>query len=194
MKRWFVVALVSAAMALVPITAAADEGHGDGHAKHFGPFKSSSTDSGTCGPDWANDTFKREFSVSQSSSGVWEVTEDFKDGHFVTIDSASPGACETALPHGALVTAGIKGEFHGFLFGTVTGGTFDAKGCKAETADCSTTAGFIAATFGPTAVYDTPTFFFTYRAHGDHDTDLIYRHWVNASDDQGGNRGDIATS
>lgn len=75
MKRWFVVALAAAAMALVPTAAAADEEHGDGHGKHFGPFKSSSTDSGTCGNDWANDTFKREFFVRQASSGAWEVTK-----------------------------------------------------------------------------------------------------------------------
>jgi hypothetical protein len=191
MKKWLVVALAAAAMALVPTAAAADEEHGDGHGKHFGPFKSSSTDSGTCGNDWANDTFKREFFVRQASSGAWEVTEDFNDGRFVTIAGASPGCGEGDARHGLLVTADIKGNFEGFEFGTVTGGTFDAKGCRAETADCSTTAGFIAASFGTAAVYDVTTFSFSYKAH---DHDLIYRHWINASDDQGGNRGDIATS
>ena len=122
MKRWFVVALAAAAMALVPTAAAADEEHGDGHGKHFGPFKSSSTDSGTCGNDWANDTFKREFFVHQTALGTWRVTEAFIDGHFVTLVGPSPGACETSSPHGHLIAAGKKGNFGGFLSGTVTGG------------------------------------------------------------------------
>jgi len=190
MKRWLVVGLMATAIALLPTTAAADEEQGDGHAKHFGPYKSSSTDSGTCGNDWANDTFKREFRVQQSDSGAWNVREDFKAGEFVTIAGASPGACETS-GHGLLIAAGEKGHFKGFLSGDVAGGTFNQNGCQAATADCSTTAGFIAAIFGPTAVYNVTTFDFSYKAHGD---DLIYRHWVNASDDRGGNRGDIATS
>lgn len=31
--------------------------------KHFGPFPSTSPDSGTCGNDWAEDTFDRFFTV-----------------------------------------------------------------------------------------------------------------------------------
>src|SRR5437879_514156 len=31
--------------------------------QHYGPYASGSPDSGTCGPDWANDTFDRHFTV-----------------------------------------------------------------------------------------------------------------------------------
>jgi len=163
----------------------------------FGPFNSSSTDSSTCGNDWANDTFKREFVVHDSGSGSWAVTENFDDGHFVTLAAVSPGACETSSHHGSVVTADNKGNFEGFLSGSVSGGTYTPNGCKAATADCTTTSGFILAVFGPAATYSCLTsggassFFFDYKGHGH---ELIYRHWINASDDLGGNRGDIATS
>jgi hypothetical protein len=191
MKRWFVVVLVAAAMALLPTTAAANEAHGDGQGNHFGPYSSTSTDSGTCGNDWANDTFKREFFVQQTALGTWRVTEAFIDGHFVTLPSQSPGACETSSAHGSAITVGKKGNFGGFLSGTVAGGTYNPNGCKVAGADCSTTAGFITAVFGTGAAYNVTSFFFLYIAR---DQSLINRLWVNASDDLGGNRGDIATS
>ena len=187
MKRLLVVALVASAIALLPTTAAASEGS---NGKFFGPYSSGSGDSGTCGPDWANDTYKREFFVQQSS-GTWHVTEAFLDGHFVTLLGASPGACETNNPHGLLIAADKKGNFGGFETGTVSGGTYNPSGCNAP-ADCSsTTTAFIHAVFGPAAVYNVTTFYFDYRAR---DQGLVYRHWVNASNDLGGNRGDIATS
>jgi hypothetical protein len=31
--------------------------------QHYGPYASGSGDSGTCGPDWATDTFDRHFTV-----------------------------------------------------------------------------------------------------------------------------------
>jgi hypothetical protein len=194
MKRWFVVALVAAAMALLPTTAAANEAHGDGQGNHFGPYSSTSPDSGTCGNDWANDTFKREFFVQQTALGTWRVTEAFIDGHFVTLVGPSPGACNTSAPplgNGHLIAAGKVGTFGGFLSGTVAGGTYNPKGCKVAGADCSTTAGFITAVFGTGAAYNVTSFFFLYIAR---DQGLINRLWVNASDDLGGNRGDIATS
>ena len=58
-------------------------------------------------------------------------------------------------------------------------------------------AGFIAHVFGPGAAYTCSTgvgacsFFFTYQANGQ---GLKFHHWINASSDLGGNRGDIATS
>lgn len=197
MKRWLVVALLAAAMSMLPTTAAAKDDKGGGHATHFGPYKSSSTDSGTCGNDWANDTYKREFDVRPAGSGSWEVTETFTGGKFETMTALSPGACETTTAHGTMISAGVNGKFHGFLDGTVTGGTFDPNGCQAPTADCSTTSGFILAAFGPTAGYSCVTgvgdcsFKFDYHAHG---KGLLYHHWINASADQGGNQGDIATS
>src|SRR5258708_23554678 len=82
---------------------------------------SGSPDSGTCGNDWANDTFTREFDVQQSG-GTFVLTEFFKDGHFVTVAGFSPGGCQTGRDHGQLVHGGVSGSLHPFLFGPVTGG------------------------------------------------------------------------
>ena len=198
MKKWFVLWLVASALALVPTAAAAEDGQGDSQGNHFGPYSSASTDSGTCGNDWANDTYKRQFLVHQTGPTTWQVTEKYIEGQFVTIADVSPGACETSSPHGATVTAGNTGNFHGFLSGTVTGGTLNPAGCDVA-ADCaSSTTGFIVAVFGPAAQYSclsgvgTCSFYFAYHANGDQD--LAFHNWVNASDDLGGNRGDIATS
>jgi hypothetical protein len=193
MKRLLIVSMAALALALVPMAAAADEGGG---GQHFGPFASASGDSGTCGPDWAADTFNRTFAVHQNSDGSFRVVEVFSNGKFVTTGPTSPGACEKGSDHGLVVAAGIKGRFAGFLSGTVTGGAFNAHGCDVAAA-CSTTAGFIAAVFGPGAQFSCVTgvgqcsFFFGYRAN---DQGLLFHHWINASPDLGGNRGDIATA
>ena len=147
---------------------------------------SGSTDSGTCGNDWANDTFTRVFKVDDVN-GSTVLREDFKNGHFVTIAGPSPGACQPTVT-GHLVTDGIEGTFHGFLAGTVTGGTFNPEAtCPTP---CNGTT-FVPAFFGPTAVWNVDTFKFEYHAQGD---DPIGRQWQNASADQGGNQGDIYTS
>ena len=190
-RRWLLLPLLAAAIAILPATALADNERGDQNSNRFGPFAGASGDSGTCGPDWANDTYQRQFTVTSAGAGAWSVREAFLNGDFVTFGPTSPGACEGTQAHGQLVAPGIKGEFGGFLSGTVTGGTYNLNGCDTEPTRCNTTAGFIAAVFGPTAVYDVTTFRFHYSAMGE---DLLFHHWVNASADLGGNRGDIATS
>src|SRR5258708_6548532 len=41
---------------------------GGSKTNHYGPIRhSTSTDSGTCGPDWANDTFNRSFTINKST-------------------------------------------------------------------------------------------------------------------------------
>src|SRR6266568_2344562 len=113
---------------------------------HFGPFAGSSTDGGSCGAPWANDTFNRFFSVHDNGDGTFNVTEDFKDGTFTTIGPVSPGKCETTdSHHGTTVLAGITGDLQGSESGTVSSGTYNPNGCSAIGADCTTTAGFIAA-------------------------------------------------
>ena len=190
-RRWVLLPLLAAAIAILPATALADNEGGDHQSNRFGPFAGASGDSGTCGPDWANDTYQRQFTVKSAGAGTWSVKEAFLDGDFVTIGPSSPGACEGTQAHGLLVTPGIKGEFGGFLSGAVIGGTYNSNGCDTEPTTCNTTAGFIAAVFGPAAVYNVTTFSFHYTAKGE---DLLFHHWVNASADLGGNRGDIATS
>src|SRR5713101_6137003 len=81
---------------------------------HYGPFASGSPDSGTCGNNWADDTFDRHFTVFQNrDDGSLLVVEQFKDGSFVTTTGSSPGACQNGPPT-ATVAGGIQGSFHGY--------------------------------------------------------------------------------
>ncbi len=197
MKRWLIAAAAAAmAISMVPIGAVA----GDRESNHFGPFAGTSPDGGTCGNPWANDTFDRFFTVHDNGDGTFRVREEFKHGTFVTIGPVSPGACETESRHGRTVRSGVEGKFHGYLDGTVTGGTFNASGCNATPAACTTTAGFLATTFGPAgATYTCTTgagvcrFAFEYSAGGQ---DLIFHHWEDRNDKNGVEefKGDIANA
>src|SRR3954453_1977025 len=162
-----------------------------GAANTKGPYDGASADSGTCGNDWANDTFKRKFTVTDNGGGTFTLREDIIAGKFVTVAGASPGACEVLsgpTGNGHTVAAGIKGEFSGYFIGPVTGGTYNP---NATCADPSTGTSYLAAFFGPTAVWKTPTWEFDYHANGA--GKLLFARWQNASVDQGGNVGDIAT-
>lgn len=206
MKRWisFVGAIV--ALAVMPVGAIAAEsqsqedqgqgqdqgqGHGQGTV-HYGPFASGSTDSGTCGPDWANDTYKRVFfaSSTRNANGTYTATEFFIEGRFVTMAGRSPGACNTATDTGGMIRAGVTGSFHGDFLIVITGGTFNPDAICNQTT-CDTTKKFVATVYGAAATYDTPVFKFTYHARGE---DLLQRMWHNASADRGGNFGDIRSS
>jgi hypothetical protein len=148
----------------------------------YGPFASTSPDSGTCGAPWAVDKFERVFTVNTTpTAGTYRVREDFIRGSFVTSGPASPGACETGTTNGGAVAPGVIGRMGGF-FSIVVKGTYDPYADCTST--CDTTAGFVKTVFGPTATYTIPTFFFGYvtRCNGT---------WINASADLGGNRGDI---
>lgn len=155
-----------------------------GRVRQYGPFPSSSPDSGTCGNDWATDTFDRHFKVDTqpNADGTYTITQEFKKGTFVTNAGASPGACETNP--GGTVAAGVTGKMHGSFTIVVSGGTFNP---AATCPTACTTAGFVAAVFGPTATYDVPTFSFHYSAGNNGE-------WKNASADRGGNHGDITGS
>ena len=151
--------------------------------RHYGPFPSVSPDSGTCGNDWAVDVFDRDFRVQTSPNpdGTYTVVEDFKKGSFVTNAGPSPGGCETNP--GGIVAAGVTGKFQGSFTIVVSNGTFNPNATCNSTA-CGTTAGFVATIFGAGATFDVPTFFFHYSAGRNGE-------WKNASDDRGGNHGDI---
>jgi hypothetical protein len=148
----------------------------------YGPIPSTSTDSGTCGNDWANDTFDRFFRVntSRNPDGTYTVEEQFKNGTFVTVLGASPGACETNP--GGTVGAGVTGKFQGSFTITVSGGTYNS--AAVCTTGCDTTTGFIHTVFGSTATGSVSTFLFHYSAGNNGE-------WKNASADRGGNHGDI---
>ncbi len=163
-------------------------------AQHYGPFASGSPDSGTCGLNWANDTFDRHFSV-RSRDGVLTVVEDFKDGSFVTFGGASPGGCDTNP--GGTVAAGVTGSLEGYFVIPMTGETqisFDPSCVAAPFSGDCTTANFINSHFSPACYPDicqVTTFLFHYSAGGQ---GLAFHEWKNASADRGGNSGDIATS
>ncbi len=155
--------------------------------RHFGPYPSSSEDSGTCNNNWADDTFDRHFTVTQTGNTI-TVVEQFEEGTFVTPSTTppnpsqpnnqSPGACNTASPpfgDGGKVNDGVTGEFHGFFIIPVAfpQSSFDPH-CDAllmTDANC-TTATFINTHFAG--------------CEG-----LVMTDWKNASNDKGGNQGDI---
>lgn len=172
----------------------------DNNARRFGPFRSTSPDGGSCGQQWATDMFDRFFKVTKNGNGTFRVREDFRNGVFVTTGPLSPGACETTdSRHGTAVLAGITGRFFGFLDGTVTSNTFNPNGCSTPGA-CTTTQGFLLATFGPAGPatftcnngFAGCKFDFHYFSN---DPRLIFRHWEDRGTD-GVNEiflGDIAT-
>jgi len=151
--------------------------------RHYGPFHSTSPDSGTCGNFWAEDTFDRFFRVNTSPNpdGTYTVAEQFKNGSFVTAAGPSPGGCDTNP--GGTVGAGVTGQMHGSFVIVVTGATYDP-GAECNQTTCGTTAGFVTTVFGAGATYDVPTYLFQYNARNN-------GAWKNASEDRGGNHGDV---
>lgn len=152
----------------------------------YGPFASGSPDSGTCGNDWAVDTFDRTFTANTtpSANGTYNVREDFTSGFFVTLVGPSPQACDPDRPTHGTVGAGIAGRMAGFFSIVVSNGTYNPA-AQCTVGNCGTTAGFVKTVYGPAATYDIPTFAFGYatRCNG---------WWINASANLGGNRGDIS--
>ena len=182
MKRWLSLAISILALSVAPTTVMAGQ-----DSVHFGPINSGSTDSSTCGGDWANDTYKRVFDAATTPNAdrTYNVTESFIAGRFVTVAGSSPGACESGTNDGGMIGDGVTGTFNGNFVIVVSKGTFNPNAtCDSG---CDTTAGFVATVYGSTS-YDIPSFGFTYHANG---PDLSQREWHNASADQGGNSGDI---
>ncbi|GAC1389833.1 MAG: hypothetical protein NVS4B11_24720 [Ktedonobacteraceae bacterium] len=151
----------------------------------FGPIHSTSPDSGTCGNNWANDTFDRVFIVHSSNPNTF--VELFQNGAIVTLAGQSPAACQILPPpmgNGNTVGAGVTGNFHGeFGVVTVTGGTFNPK-AKCTQTTCSNTTAFCTTVYGPTAMCSVDSFEFNYYTHENGS-------WHNASADEGPNSGDI---
>lgn len=199
MTRWIATIAAAAATAAFSIGAGADAGSAG--SSQLGPFPTAGDpDGGSCGGSWATDSFDRFLTVHDNGDGTFAVREDFKNGAFVTTGPSSPGGCEPGDHHGTALLPGINGTFHGYLEGTVTGGTLNPTGCTAAGADCTTTGGLIAATFGQAAAFTCLTgapatcrFAFEYAAG---DQGLIFHHWEDRNDKTSAEefRGDIATS
>jgi hypothetical protein len=184
MKRSLFVTGVAVGLAVLPVSASADQA-----SAHYGPINSSSPDSGTCGNDWANDTYKRLFDAGTVANpdGTYTASESFIAGRFVTVAGPSPDACDPSGTAGSAIAAGVTGSFNGNFVITVTGGTFDPN-ATCDASSCGTTADFVTTVYGASATYDVTSFGFTYHANG---PGLSSREWRNASADQGGNGGDI---
>jgi hypothetical protein len=160
--------------------------------QHYGPYASGSPDSGTCGNDWAEDTFDRDFTVRSNGDGTFTVVEQFKNGSFVTNAGPSPGGCETNP--GGTIGSGTTGSMHGyFIVSDVGAQTSMSPSCDAvnpSNMDC-TTATFINTHFAPCyPATCTVTTYFDHYAAGDQS--LLFHEWKNASPDRGGDSGDIA--
>jgi hypothetical protein len=168
-------------------------GTGNG-AQHYGPFASESPDSGTCGNNWAQDMFDRHFTVRATATG-FTVAEQFKNGSFMTDEGASPGACQ--FDDGSstlLVTGGLRGTMHGYEIITIVGtqpSTSPFCDAVLMTNENCDTATFIDTHFAGAS--NVSTFFFHYAGQDGTNQTLIEHEWKNASEDRGGNHGDIAT-
>lgn len=129
--------------------------------RHYGPFSSSSPDSGTCGNNWAADTFSRNFSLNTATPNTF--TETFNNGHFTTQAGPSPNSCANGgIPN--TVGSGVHGHFAGQEVIQVTTGTFNPNArCQPNT--CDTTAHFVTTVFGNGAVYGVSSFKFNYYAN-----------------------------
>jgi hypothetical protein len=164
--------------------------------EHFGPIPSSSPDSGTCGNDWAQDTFDRVFTIHDNRDGTFTVYEQFKNGTFVTATSPdpSPGACDMTDGYGpgTLPLMPAFGTMHGYLVITVIGTRNPAASCSDAGNPCGTTTGAITHLFLPGATFTIGTYFFHYAGYDGSNQALVVHEWKNASCDRGGNHGDIA--
>lgn len=161
--------------------------------QHYGGYPSSSPDSGTCGNDWAQDTFDRHFTVRLNPDGTHTVVQQFKRGSFVTVAGVSPGSCDFDDGPPGTVEEGITGSMHGyFIISGVGPQTSDSQYCNATvgTNDGCTTATFINTHFAPCypATCGVTTFAFHFAAG---DQGLVEHEWKNASPERGGNHGDI---
>jgi type 1 fimbria pilin len=207
MKRWLTFpVLIVAALAFAAI-GLADPGHGHKNKPNAKggklTFNVTTTDHGCDFRPWATDTLRRTYKVRLNKDGSYTIRREDK-GRFVTTGPQSPSAdpCPGVIrrgKHGETLKAGITGKMHGYLQGTVTGGTFNPSGtCTAECTAGDFIAGFFTsgASFTCSQGYAGCRFNFSYTAQRQKRQGLRYHHWV----DRGTNGvneifiGDIATA
>jgi len=153
MKRWLSLAVSILALAAMPATVTAGQ-----DSVHFGPISSGSGDSGTCGPDWATDTYMRVFDAATvpNADGTYTVTERFIAGRFVTVAGPSPDACDPSGTAGSTIAPDVTGSFSGNFLIIVSGGHFDPNAtCDSG---CDTTLGFVHTVYGAGATRNVTSF------------------------------------
>jgi hypothetical protein len=162
----------------------------DPNTTHFGPYPSTSPDSGTCGPDWATDKFNRFFAIRPVAPGTFNVYEQYRDGSFATPGSpeASPGNCGSG--DGGMITGVASGSMHGYLAMTISAVTSYHPSTASCPLPCTFTANFLDSVFTPWTRTD-QAFFFHYVAPNQN---LALQDWKNASCNRGGNSGDVAST
>ena len=194
MKRWLTFpVLIVAALAFAALGLAAP-GHGNKHKPNAKGgklvFNVTTTDHGCGFRPWATDTLRRVYKVRLNNDGSYTVRREDK-GHFVTLAGQSPGAdpCPGVIrrgKHGQTVLAGMTGKLHGYLVGTVTGGTFNPNGtCTATCSAGDFIAGFFTAGSSYTCNngYAGCRFSFEYTAQRHKRQGLLYHHWVDRGTD-----------
>lgn len=181
-------ALAAAAVFVGPGAASPQGDHG---TRFFGPYESITTDSGTCGVDWATDHVYRVFSIRPTGGINYQVTEYYIGGTFnVPVTAPSPGACDNSDHAGpGLVNAGVHGRFGGYDQIAVTSPSYHPE-TAACAYPCPSTGLFLSSVFTP-YTRDDYAWAFEYHAH---DQGLIHRHWRNAACNRGGNHGDIQST
>ncbi len=152
-------------------------------------FNSHSGDSGTCGPDWANDVNVRVYKVDPGPpAGSYHVVAKFKKGTFTTVAGPSPESCQAGNHN--TVAAGVTGSFFGTIDINVSNGVYNpSEDVQCASSDCLVSE-FVTAAFGSLATYTTPTFNLQYTTA---DLTACAMQWINASPPPG-NSGDIATT
>lgn len=201
MKRWLFMSVLG--IASLVLAAAAAGTPGKGHPTWHKTFTVTTADHGCAFRVWATDHVKRTFTVRQNGDSSYTVTRHDK-GTFTTTGPLSPSAdpCPGVIrkgKHGTALLPGVVGKMHGYVTGTVTGGTFNPNGtCAAECGNAAFIAGFFTtgSQFTCNNGYAGCKFNFEYTAQRHHQQHLRYHHWV----DRGLNGvdetfiGDIATS
>ena len=177
-SKFYSAMVIGLTIALMSISSLSSASAAPG-VRNYGPFAGTSEDSGTCGNNWANDTFNRFFKVftTRNNDGTYTVIEDFRQGSFVTVASQSPGACQPVGDPTATVGDGVTGKFSGTFTVIVSHGTYNAAAAGVGTS----TLDFVHAVFGPDATIDVPSFSFEYSTKHNGS-------WINSD---AGNSGDI---
>jgi hypothetical protein len=190
MKRWLILpVLIVGALALAAIGVANPGNDHKGKPNAKGGkfvFFVTTTDHGCQFRPWATDTIRRVYKVRQRQDGSYVVRREDR-GRFVTLAGKSPSAdpCPGVIrrgKHGQTLLVGMRGKMHGYLQGTVTGGTFNPNGtCTAECTSGDFIAGFFTAgsTFTCSQGYAGCRFNFSYTAQRHKRQGLRYHHWVD---------------
>lgn len=146
----------------------------------YGPFNGGSPDSGTCGNNWGQDVYKYTL-VYDVASGNGTI---FFVGSGTTFAGPSPNACNAGPNNGKVVAAGVPYGFTGDM-------DFELKPGTVPNATCVPTTGSYSNWFkqcSNDAGYQVASQYFVFRYQVVCDT----RSWQNASQNKGGNQGDIS--